>query len=283
MTNHLRTGSRLLDAIMRPAHHLFDLAAYEFLYSLSPARSNKFFNGGYLPLAPDFRRLPEFKDEQHCAMMYHFVAETHVADLGLHPREVLDVGCGQGGGLFYLSSLFPDAQFTGTDRNGTVVRLARRNNAQRTNVNVTRGSGSELRFPPKSFDLVLSVGAPTYFPLSKYISEAARIVTPGGIISFSAGYRQHEHELVEAEVKQAAMENGLEFVRTQTLRQTLLRRSKQIFRAELSWSSGCLGLSASTATSGQICRGALSTRSMKRAGAPISPSCCKRPRSARLA
>ncbi len=146
-------------------------------------------------------------------MMYHFVAQTHVADLGLHPRKVLDVGCGQGGGLFYLSSLFPDAQFTGTDRNGTVVRLARRNNAQRTNVNVTRGSGSELRFPPKSFDLVLSVGAPTYFPLSKYISEAARIVTPGGIISFSAGYRQHEHELVEAEVKQAAMENGLEFVR----------------------------------------------------------------------
>ncbi len=202
-----------MDAVMRPGRHLFDLAAYEFLYRLSPARSNKFFNGGYLPIASDFHHLPEFENEQHCAMMYHFVAQTNVADLKLRPRRVLDVGCGQGGGMYYLSALFPEAAFTGTDRNGTVVRLARRNNSMRSNVKVVKGSGSELRFQPNSFDLVLSVGAPTYFPLTKYIFEAANVVAPGGTISFSAGYRQNEHHLVEAEVKQAAKENGLEFVR----------------------------------------------------------------------
>lgn len=213
MTNHVRTEVPLLGAVIRPAQHLFDLAAYEFLYRLSPARSNKFFNGGFLPLAPDFRALPEFEDEQHCAMMYHFVAQTHVEDLNLQPQNVLDVGCGQGGGMYYMTALFPDANFTGTDRNATVVRLARRNLAERQNVKLARGSGTELNFPAKSFDLVLSVGAPTYFPLTKYISEAARILAPGGTISFSAGYRQHEHHLIEAEVKQSALENNLEFVR----------------------------------------------------------------------
>lgn len=213
MTNHLRIEAPWLQAVMGPARHLFDLAAYEFLYRLSPARSNKFFNGGYLPLAPDFQALPEFENEQHCAMMYHFVGQSHLADLNMQPRKVLDVGCGQGGGLHYLSTLFPDAEFVGTDRNATVVRLARRNLRQRKNVSFVKATGNSLRFPEKSFDLVLSVGAPTYFPLTTYISEAARIVAPGGIISFSAGYRQHAHELVEAEVKQSALDNGLDFVR----------------------------------------------------------------------
>lgn len=192
--------------------YLFDLAAYEVLYRFSPARKLKFFNGGYLPLADDLLQLPEVKGEEPNAMMYHLVAQSLVADLDLAPETVLDVGCGQGGGMFYLSRLFPKARLTGTDRNRSVTRMARRKFAAEKRMNFKKATGDKLAFGDESFNFVLSVGAPTYFGLSRYISEAARVVKPGGVVAFSAGYRQGDHKATEAEIRATAKKTGLEFV-----------------------------------------------------------------------
>ncbi len=59
-----------------------------------------------------------------------------------------------------------------------------------TVLSAVRVAGPPLAaFADASFDLVISVGAPTYFGLTLFVTEAARVVTPGGIISLSGGYR----------------------------------------------------------------------------------------------
>lgn len=212
MPDLLKARSTSLKRIFGFAFHLFDLIAYEVLYRFSPARKHWFFNGGYLPLDSDFIALREFEAEPHCAMMYHLVGRTLIKDLTPEPSRILDAGCGQGGGLIYLSHLFPAASFTGTERSLAAVALARRRVAPQLAADIRRGSSSGLAFADESFDLVISVGAPTYFGLTLFICEAARVVRNGGLISFSGGYRQGDHATIEREIRQAAQDAGLEFV-----------------------------------------------------------------------
>lgn len=201
-------------APIRLGLYLFDLAAYEVLYRFSPARNLRFFNGGYLPLARDMVPCPAIAGEEPNAMMYHLLLRSMVADLGLQPGSLLDVGCGQGGGLLYAHCLFPNARLAGTDRNGTVTRLAARNLAGVPGCRFVKGgSKDEIAFEDAAFDLVLSVGAPTYFGLPRFVAEAARVCAPGGTIAFSGGYRQGDHAAIEAELRDAAAEAGLVFRR----------------------------------------------------------------------
>ena len=186
------------------AFHLFDVLAYEALYRLSPARNNMFFNAGYLPLADDFLHLPEFAGEEHSAMMYHFISKTLLPDPDFQPARVLDIGCGQGGGVAYLSRLYPNCKITGIDRSASVIKRAIRNNAGNSRVCFQKTTGIHLPFEDGSFDFIVGVESPAYFGLSNYIIETARILSPGGIIAFSGGYRNGDHGKIKAEICETA-------------------------------------------------------------------------------
>ena len=211
MPDLINKNSGILAKITDLAFHWFDLAAYEFLYRLSPARSNKFFNGGYLPLAEDMELLPEFDDEQHSVMMYHLLVKTLVSQLDLNPHQILDVGCGQGGGVRYISTIFPNASIIGVDRNATVVKLAEKNYGDGDKIRFQKSGSQRLNFEPNSFDLVISVGAPTYFGLDNYVGQVAELCKAGGTISLSGGYRQGDHQNIEKELREAASREGLDF------------------------------------------------------------------------
>lgn len=212
MPDLLRARSTLFKRIFGFGFHLFDLIAYEVLYRLSPARKHWFFNGGYLPVDPDFVEHPEFSGEAHCAMMYHQAGHSQIKALSPDPKAILDVGCGQGGGLIYLSRLFPKAKLTGTERCLSAVALARRRTAPFITADIQRAKSNQLAFEPESFDLLVSVGAPTYFGLTIFVQEAAKVLRPGGVISLSGGYRQGDHQHIEEELRTAAQASGLEFV-----------------------------------------------------------------------
>lgn len=212
MPDLLRARTSIPRRVFALAFRLFDLVAYEVLYRLSPARKHWFFNGGYLPLDPDYIAQPEFRGEDHCAMMYHQAGHTQISALSPAPRDILDVGCGQGGGIVYLSRLFPGARLTGTERSRAAVALARRRTAPFVAADIRRGQSGGIDLPDRSFDLVISVGAPTYFGLTRFVTEAGRVLRPGGIISLSGGYRQGDHAAIEAELRAAASKAGLDFV-----------------------------------------------------------------------
>jgi SAM-dependent methyltransferase len=208
----LRVSNSISRRLFGFAFHLFDLVAYEVLYRLSPARKHWFFNGGYLPLDDDFRQLPQFAGEAHCAMMYHQAGHSQIRGLIRDPASILDVGCGQGGGLVYLAHLYPGARLCGTERSRSAVALSRRRTAPFLAADIRAGENALRGFEPAQFDLVVSVGAPTYFGLTRFVREAERVLRPGGVISLSGGYRQGDHGAIERELRAAAQEMGLDFI-----------------------------------------------------------------------
>jgi SAM-dependent methyltransferase len=212
MPDLLRFRTSLFNRVWQFGFHLFDLAAYEVLYRFSPARRLMFFNGGYLPVADDLLHLAEITPaEAPNAMMYHLVAATLPGTHLQQPGRVLDVGFGQGGGMFYLSRLFPKARIVGTERNRSAVRLARRRFGAESRLEFRAATGDSLAFAER-FDLVISVGAPTYFGLTRFVSQAAATLAPRGVLCFSGGYRQGNHAMIEAEIRAAADSQGLDFM-----------------------------------------------------------------------
>ncbi len=190
-------------------YHLFDLASYEFVYLFSPSRKDMFFNSGFLPLDPELRVLPGMEPEAHAAMMYHFVLARHLQGLIGDPRRILDVGCGQGGGLLYASALYPRAELSGTERSLAARRLARRRLAGLPAARVVSS-----RLPPAGpFDLILGVGTPTYFGLTAFVETWAPRLAADGALSVSGGYRRGDHAVIREELSRAASHTSLRLAR----------------------------------------------------------------------
>lgn len=238
MPDLVRIRHSAAPAPIRLALHLFDLAAYEVLYRFSPVSRKMFFNGGYLPLAEDLLLPAELRGEEAAAMMYHLLLRRMVADLDPQPDTILDIGCGQGGGLLYAHALFPEARLIGSDRNGTATRKAAQALSGLPGVRLVKGRDDDIVLETGCADFVVSVGAPTYFGLSRYVTEAARVCRSGGIIAFSGGYRQGDHAKIEAELRDAAVQNWLDFIRYEditpntfaALKADIPRREKELAR-----------------------------------------------------
>ena len=188
--------------------HIFDLIAYEVLYGFSPVRNQLFFNGGYLPLVDDFLENALWENEKPNAMMYHLVCKPIESQLAPAPKKFLVVGCGQGGGMIYMAHFFSDAEFIGTERARAAVKLVNRRSSDFPNISARVATGDRLDFDDEEFDALVSVGAPTYFGLTRFVEEAMRVCKPGATISFSGGYREGTHDIIESELSAACNGKG---------------------------------------------------------------------------
>lgn len=98
-------------------------------------------------------------------------------------QAVLDAGCGFGGTLASLQRRFKSMALTGVNIDARQLKLAR---LQVPGPRFVEGDACALPFPDASFDRVLAVECVFHFPSrAKFLSEAARVLKPGGRISLS--------------------------------------------------------------------------------------------------
>lgn len=160
---------------------------YEGAFLLPSVAKTGFFNSGYLPLLPDFHPLPALAGQEAQANLYHYVLRHHPGAALAQPRQILDIGCGSGGGLLYAAALWPEAEITGIDSSFAGIATARRRLAAQPRIRLLRGSGHALPMPGPAFDLVVGIGSLTNIGAVPFLREAARVLRPGGTLSISAG------------------------------------------------------------------------------------------------
>jgi ubiquinone/menaquinone biosynthesis C-methylase UbiE len=96
-------------------------------------------------------------------------------------KQVLEVGCGHGGGASYLTRTLRPASYTGLDLNPAGVAFCQKRHKDVPGLNFVRGNAEDLPFPNESFDAVINVESSNHYPhLSKFLSEVARVLRPGG-------------------------------------------------------------------------------------------------------
>ncbi len=115
---------------------------------------------------------------RHYRKMHEKVAEEI---LKRNPIDVLDIACGSGNFLEYLTAQAPQLRLRGTDfAPGMVVVARERLNGK---AKISKAVGETQPFPNASFDAVIIMMAFHHFPKKlEAFKEAQRLLRPGGVL-----------------------------------------------------------------------------------------------------
>ena len=181
---------------------------YWYVNRIDKAGEVRFLNYGY---ADDEWPALDVADERdrYCIQLYRHVAEA----VSLRDSDVVEIGCGRGGGLAWVAKTFAPATALGLDLEPGAVRFCNRT-YHRPGLSFRQGDAHELPLPDECCDAVLNVeSSHRYTDLPAFLAETRRILRPGGHLLL-ADYR-YDHEMLAFRRDLAAC--GLTLVSTEDI------------------------------------------------------------------
>ena len=139
----------------------------------------RYMNYGFAPLEPA-DQAPELAAEdapdRYAINLYHHVA-TRVPVQGC---DVLEVGCGRGGGSSYIARYPGPRRMVGIDISRNAIEFCSRIHAA-ANLEYRYGDAESLPFADGTFDVVVNVESSfCYGSFDGFVAEVARVLRPGG-------------------------------------------------------------------------------------------------------
>jgi SAM-dependent methyltransferase len=103
----------------------------------------------------------------------------------LSGKDLLEVGCGRGGGAAFVFERFGPRSLTGLDLARTAIESGREQYA-RPGLRFQTGDAEDLPFPDGAFDAILSVESSHCYPnMRRFLGEVRRVLRPGGVLLFA--------------------------------------------------------------------------------------------------
>jgi SAM-dependent methyltransferase len=182
--------SRFVSFVSRtaPGKRLLWRGWYQFLAARYRDPSWTFMNYGYRPPEGPVPPLdPADEPDRSCIQLYDVVARG----TPLAGRDVLEVGCGRGGGAVYVAGALGPRRLVAVDLSPRAIALCRRR-FQRPNLSFEVGDAEQLPFPDGAFDAVLNVeSSHCYGRFELFLREVRRVLRPGGHFLY-ADFRPEE-------------------------------------------------------------------------------------------
>ena len=155
-------------------------AWYQFLATRYPDPRWTFMNYGYRP--PDGDRTPALRldaaDEENRSFIQLYDVVAQGAPIA--GRDVLEVGCGRGGGAAYLARLLAPRRVVAVDSSPRAIALCRRRFAH-PRLWFEVGDAEALGFRDASFDVVVNVeSSHCYGRFDLFLREVRRVLRPDG-------------------------------------------------------------------------------------------------------
>jgi len=190
--------------------------AYEAMSRFYRGNDVPFMNFGYAALDGDGKTLelaPEEEEDRYFIQLYHRTVAgseergpSTVPPRGRSPGsplaglDVLEVGCGRGGGAAWMARNLGPKMVVGTDVSPSAAAHANRRyrpdppaepnppggvHPGISNLRFVPGDAEALPFPDASFDVVVNVeSSHCYGSMDRFMAEVARVLRPGGRFCF---------------------------------------------------------------------------------------------------
>ncbi len=159
-------------------------AWYQFLSAPGRAADVAMMNYGYAPLGEPGTPLELAAEEEanrYGIALYHRVAGA----VDLRGKDVLEIGCGRGGGAAFIKRQFAPRSVTGVDFAEKAIAFCRRRYAI-DGLQFVTGDAERLTFPEASFDAVVNVESSHCYPhFDRFVQEVKRVLRPTGHFLFA--------------------------------------------------------------------------------------------------
>ena len=131
--------------------------------------------------------------ERYCVNMYH----QTVREIDLAGKDVLEIGCGRGGGADYISRYMKPKTYIGLDLNQQVVKACNKT-FDNPGLSFVQGCADDLPFEDEEFDAIVNVESSRCYPdMMGFLHDAKRVLKPGGHLLFSDMRYVTEHEMLQ--------------------------------------------------------------------------------------
>ncbi len=143
-----------------------------------------FMNLGFVEITPETEPFTIAAHEEPFRpfiQMYGHVLKA--ADL--KDKEILEIGCGAGGGASFMMRHYQPKSVTAIDLVPANIEAAKERGSV-PGLTFALGDATSLQFPDNSFDVVVNIeSSHSYSSIEKFLSEVKRVLRPGGVFLFA--------------------------------------------------------------------------------------------------
>ena len=206
--------SRNVPFLRRQIRHIW----YEALSKRDWDQNWTMMNYGFAGLKSDGKLMPlepALEPERYCLQLYHHV----VGDIKLSGRDVLEVGCGRGGGAAWLHRTYRPRSYTAMDYSRHAIRFCKRM-FQEDGIIFTHGDAESIPFLENSFDIIINVeSSHCYQSMVAFLANVKRVLRPGGYFLFA----DCRHGRSIKRLSQQLRQSGLVVLREQDITPNIIR------------------------------------------------------------
>lgn len=132
----------------------------------------------------------EDERERYCLQLYHSTVE----DVNLENKDVLEVGCGRGGGASYITRYMKPKSYTGLDMSKDVIKFNTKFH-KIPGLSFVVGNAQKLPFEDQSYDSIVNVeSSRSYNDFNAFVLEVHRVLRPNGHLLFTDIRTEEENE-----------------------------------------------------------------------------------------
>ena len=154
---------------------------YWYISTIDQKGDILFMNWGYNDENDEISLTASDEPNRYPIQLYHRLART----VDLKGKNILEIGCGRGGGLDYITRTFKPATAIGVDLEQRATDFGKKHfNVE--GLSFKQGDALKLPFDDSAFDVVLNVESSHRYPdMNKFLTNVERVLKPNGYFLFT--------------------------------------------------------------------------------------------------
>ncbi len=190
---------------------------YQYLTVLDKEALMIFMNYGYVDLNPNAEEIA-LRDvdevDRYCIQLYHAVASA----IELEGLDVLEVGCGRGGGASYIMRYLQPKSMVGVDISEKAIAFCNRYHSVK-GLSFFQGDAEFLPFDENTFDVILNVESSLcYGSMERFLCEVFRVLRPNGYFLFTDFRSKDKIDVLREQL----INSGLEVLKEESITSNVL-------------------------------------------------------------
>ena len=188
---------------------------YQYVTGLDKEAQVIFMNYGYNSKSEKIKLRKIDEKHHYCIQLYHHVAGA----INLKGKDMLEVGCGRGGGSSYIMHYFKPKSMTGVDFSKKAIEFCKSYYSIK-GLSFFVGDAESLPFEDNKFDVVVNIeSSHCYGSMERFLREVFRVIRLNGYFLLADFRKKDEMDTL----RNCILHSGFELIKEEKITQNVLK------------------------------------------------------------